>query len=148
MLPITLQMSHVEVIWLLNWPSNESLLCWGGVDARNGQKRRFLLNPPLLENFWVKNFSRVPQCSVSHGHGPNLGGGAGSKVPLMILYRVRCPWCQKTLVMRCPWSFCTRYGAPENIWLQFLPKICSMGPILLFMTVSGSEFGALSIQTL
>ena len=35
------------------------------------------------------------QCSVSHGHGPNLGGGAGSKVPLMILYRVRCPWCQK-----------------------------------------------------
>ena len=24
---LTLQMSHVEVIWLLNWPSNESLLC-------------------------------------------------------------------------------------------------------------------------
>ena len=59
MLPITLQMSHVEVIWLLNWPSNESLLCWGGADARNGQKRRFLLNPPLLENFLVKNFSWV-----------------------------------------------------------------------------------------
>ena len=58
-LPITLQMSHVEVIWLLNWPSNESLLCWGGVDARNGQKRRFLLNPPLLENFLLKNFSWV-----------------------------------------------------------------------------------------
>ena len=53
---------------------------------------------------------------------------------------------------KCPWWFCTgygapdaknagdevplifftRYGAPKNIWLQFLPKICSMGPILLF----------------
>ena len=42
------------------------------------------------------------------------------------------PLMPKTLVMRCPWSFFTRYGAPENIWLQFLPKICSMGPILLF----------------
>ena len=59
MLPITLQMSHVEVIWLLNWPSNEALLCWGGGDTRNGQKRRFLLNPPLLENFLVKFFSWV-----------------------------------------------------------------------------------------
>ena len=31
----------------------------GGGDAKNGQKRRFLLNPPLLENFLVKIFSRV-----------------------------------------------------------------------------------------
>ena len=88
------------------------------------------------------------QCSVSHGHCPNLEGWSGSKVPLMILYRVRCPWGQKTLVTRCPWSFCTRYGAPENIGLQFLPKICSMGPILLFMADLESEFRALSIQTL
>ena len=44
----------------------------------------------------------------------------------MILYRVRCPWGQKTLVTKCPWSFCTRYGAPENIWLQFLPKIFNL----------------------
>ena len=49
-------MSHVEVIWLLNWPSNEALLCWGGGDTRNGQKRRFFAKSPSPRNFFDEKF--------------------------------------------------------------------------------------------
>ena len=41
------------------------------------------------------------------------------------------PLMPKTLVMRCPWSFFTRYGAPENIWLQFLPKIFKISSLCI-----------------
>ena len=56
----------------------------------------------------------LTQCPVSHGHCPNLGGWSGSKMPLMILYRVRCPWDKKNAgdkvpliflyQVRCPWK--------------------------------------------
>ena len=78
---------------------------WGGQSWESLCVLKVLLNPSIWMNFRRKKLQmsfappclvwHFTQCSVSHGHGPNLGGWAGSKVPLMILYWVRCPWCQK-----------------------------------------------------
>ena len=56
MLPITLQMSHVEVIWLLNWPSNEALLCWGGGWHKKWSKTAFFAKSPSPRKFFGENF--------------------------------------------------------------------------------------------
>ena len=56
MLPITLQMSHVEVIWLLNWPSNEALLCWGGGWHKKWSKTAFFAKSPSPRKFFGEKF--------------------------------------------------------------------------------------------
>ena len=87
----------------------------------------FCVSRPLPEFGRVIRIQSAPDDFVP-GTVPLRPKNAGDEVPLIFLY---------------PDLF-----APKNILLQFLPKICSMGPILLFMAVLESEFRALSIQTL